>query len=316
MKRHRPIRVLILTHSADSAERWAQALRGPDTQIWLSAGELPSSLRPDVVVTNEIPHEFLPAMSPDCVREHPATPASLELAAPVAPSFDDRPGMIVVGTDTCGPADVCLPIDVSPRELRSSCRLLAEVVRLRRALLTRAITERCLVREALTDPLTGLPNRRAWDRRLGELRVSGAFCERAFCLVILDLDHFKQINDASGHAVGDRVLQAVGQTLAQNLRHGDFVARLGGDEFGLVLPLSDLATARSVVDRVRRVLPPGLTNAGLPVVTASAGLCLFDPASSAAPRPSVDTIFAAADTALRNAKSEGRDRTVPATPET
>lgn len=323
MKRHPAIRVLILAHSVEIGERWAQAVRGPETQVWLSAAELPDALQPDalqpdVVVTDESCREFPPAVSaesagPGRAARAAAAPTPFEIESPQDVSCHDQPGLIAVGVDAAGcQADVCLPADVSARELRLACRLLAEVVHLRRALVARANSERRLAREALVDPLTGLPNRRAWDQQFKQCLASVSLGAQSLCLAILDLDHFKQVNDTSGHSVGDQVLRTVGRTLGQNLRHGDFVARLGGDEFGLLLPMPDPTTGRAVVDRVRHVLPAGMANAGLPAVTASAGLCFLGPASHVTPPPSLEALFAAADAALRDAKSQGRDRTVAA----
>lgn len=318
MKRQPAICLLILAHSPEIGERWAQAVRDPGTQVWLSAAELPNVVQPDVIVTDGARHEFPPTVSAESATpgdaEHPpAAIVPFESEFPQDPCCSDRPGVIVVGADaTCCPADVCLPADVSARELRLACRLLAEVVHLRRALLAQANSERRLAREALIDPLSGLPNRRAWEQQFKKCLASASSSAHSLCLAVLDLDHFKVVNDTSGHAVGDQVLRTVGRTLGQNLRPADFVARLGGDEFGLLLPMPNPATGRTVVDRVRRVLPAGLANAGLPAVTASAGLCFLGPDALATSQPCLDALFAAADAALRDAKSQGRDRTVAA----
>ena len=89
---------------------------------------------------------------------------------------------------------------------------------------------------AVTDPLTGLGNRRGFDRRLAVMgRHHRLYPDRCHALVLLDFDHFKQINDTHGHHAGDRVLRHVGGELAVLLRQRDYVARLGGDEFVLLL---------------------------------------------------------------------------------
>jgi diguanylate cyclase (GGDEF)-like protein len=194
--------------------------------------------------------------------------------------------------------------------MQLACRLLAEVVRLRRMLHARSRTQQRLVRQALTDPLTGLANRRAWETALQD-RVAAAHNPGArLCLAILDLDHFKRINDAHGHAAGDEVLRATARVVSDGLRESDFVARLGGDEFGLLLSVPDEAVARAVVERVRQSLPSGLRGRGTHVVTASAGYALTSSAGPGAPLPSPVAIFHAADTALSEAKRQGRDRTV------
>jgi diguanylate cyclase (GGDEF)-like protein len=209
-----------------------------------------------------------------------------------------------------GSADVQLPADATDRELRLACRLLAEVVRLRRREHARRETERRLTEEALTDPLTGLPNRRAWDRALEERMASACEEPGRLCLAIVDLDHFKRVNDAHGHAAGDAVLRAAGEVIAGGLRATDFVARLGGDEFGLLLAVRDASMARAVVDRVRRGLPAGLAERQAQPITASAGFQAAPCGESSPPLSCPDALFVGADAALREAKRAGRDRTV------
>jgi diguanylate cyclase (GGDEF)-like protein len=108
--------------------------------------------------------------------------------------------------------------------------------------------------QALTDALTGIGNRRAFDweltRRLGEFRRHGIGC----CVMLLDLDHFKSVNDRYGHDLGDQVLQGVSKVLRQTLRDTDLAARYGGEEFGVILPGTPFGEACRVAERVRRTL--------------------------------------------------------------
>ena len=99
------------------------------------------------------------------------------------------------------------------------------------------------VHDALTDPLTGLANRRAFDLELGALGARASSSSPAH-LVMVDIDHFKPVNDAHGHDTGDQILRIVGQVLLANVRRDSLVARLGGDEFGLLLPGGRLALCR------------------------------------------------------------------------
>lgn len=157
-----------------------------------------------------------------------------------------------------------------------------------------------LSRAAATDSLTGLPNRRAFDAALdGLLRR-----EKAACIAIVDLDHFKRVNDRWGHEAGDRVLTAFAEIVRGTLRDGDMVARLGGEEFGILLPGAEIDRAQSVCERVRELV----ARAGFPVngavlrVTVSMGL------ASIAPGATRSEVLRIADEALYRAKAEGRDR--------
>ena len=107
---------------------------------------------------------------------------------------------------------------------------------------------------ALTDALTGLGNRRAFDaelaRRSAEFQRQGT----TFCLLMLDVDHFKKFNDAHGHLAGDEVLRLVGRTLKSAVRTPDFVARYGGEEFGVIMPQTTLAETPPCGERIRAAI--------------------------------------------------------------
>ncbi len=165
-----------------------------------------------------------------------------------------------------------------------------------------------LVRQAITDPLTGAWNRRHFDERLMQLQpLSGAGPDRPpNVLLALDIDHFKAVNDRHGHAVGDTVLKALVQLVNQRKREGDQLFRTGGEEFVLLLPRIDLDDAQRVAEDLRQrvesaELAPGLR------VTVSIGLSSQVPGQVASPW------LAAADGALYEAKRNGRNRVVLAT---
>lgn len=103
--------------------------------------------------------------------------------------------------------------------------------------------------EARSDPLTGLPNRRAFEEKLAEMERSNT----ALSLAICDIDHFKRVNDSYGHAVGDRVIKAVAHTLRDNCA-GNMVARIGGEEFVVLFPDLDPEAAAAILDAARDVL--------------------------------------------------------------
>jgi diguanylate cyclase (GGDEF)-like protein len=186
----------------------------------------------------------------------------------------------------------------------------ALTVRLARPLLRLFGETSRLRRQARTDALTGLLNRRAFDDRLRrELETAGSF-GYDLTLVICDLDNFKQINDRYGHPAGDEVLRAVGGIFSASVRDRDIAARYGGEEFALVLPGTPLLGGRRLSERIRRQfeelrvdIPEGQTV----TVTASFGAASFSTYAS------VDSLLAAADRALYEAKGAGRNRVVTST---
>lgn len=199
-------------------------------------------------------------------------------------------------------ADDYLVKPVEPSELLARVRA---GLRLHTALTELASKNELLSRLALTDSLTELANRRAFEESLGaELARSLRHC-RPLSLLYLDLDHFKRVNDAHGHAVGDEVLTDFAALLKRLARRGDLAARIGGEEFAVVLPHTGLDQAQIVADRIRKAVeeqPLGRT-AKIPM-TVSIGAATFA-GSSAHDR---HTFLIAADSALYRAKTEGRNR--------
>jgi diguanylate cyclase (GGDEF)-like protein len=180
------------------------------------------------------------------------------------------------------------------------------------ALLARIqLTER--IREkAMTDPLTGLRNRRAFRDDLLQALAREARHDGRLALVMLDLDHFKKLNDTHGHPAGDAALRATAQVLRQIVRGGDFAARYGGEEFVVVLPEATEEGARRFAERIRAALEAAsIEHAGVRLrVTASLGLAIWpDDALDA------DGLLTAADRALYAAKAGGRNRVVRAEPQ-
>jgi diguanylate cyclase (GGDEF)-like protein len=166
-----------------------------------------------------------------------------------------------------------------------------------------------LAQQAACDDLTGLYNRRYLMRTLeGELaraRETG----RPLSLVLLDIDHFKDVNDRFGHAVGDELLVAIAGALSATVRPGDTVARYGGEEFVVLLPdtTQEQAWDRAQEWRMRCAAVSIRTAAGPQSATFSAGVACFpDSGTSSA------ALLHAADKALYQAKAEGRDRIVQA----
>ncbi len=168
-----------------------------------------------------------------------------------------------------------------------------------------------LSREATTDPLTGLANRGELDRRLAAEVARARRHSRPFSLVVVDLDHFKAVNDAHGHPTGDRALREVAAHLAAHARRGDSVGRIGGEEFAWLLPETPGPAAWAAAERMRA----GLAAAPLPGVgrvTVSAGVA---DAAHLGPGESSEGLLRLADAALYRAKARGRDATVLFAPE-
>jgi diguanylate cyclase (GGDEF)-like protein len=155
--------------------------------------------------------------------------------------------------------------------------------------------------EARIDALTGLANRRALEEILAaEISRAQRFAH-PLAVVLLDLDRFKEINDSFGHAAGDTMLREVSRLLTSLARQGDTVARWGGEEFVVVLPETDLAGARRFAERLRRTIEAHAV--GEMETSASCGVATM------LPEDTVEELLGAADRALYEAKSNGRNRT-------
>jgi diguanylate cyclase (GGDEF)-like protein len=162
---------------------------------------------------------------------------------------------------------------------------------------------------AATDGLTGLPNKRAVTDSLKRLFAQASRTGTGLSLVLLDLDHFKQINDQHGHPVGDQVLASVGAALRGVLRVGDFAGRNGGEEFALILPGAPVSVGYDVAQRVRAAIAD-ITIPGSPVtVTASLGVASYPDHAS-----TLERLERVADAALYVAKRSGRNRAEIADP--
>jgi two-component system cell cycle response regulator len=195
------------------------------------------------------------------------------------------------------------PID--PNELRARVR-----TQLRRSLYQERLrhTVSNAVELAITDPLTGLYNRRYLDAHLASAVTRAAATGKPVCVLIFDIDHFKDINDTYGHDAGDDVLKDFSERLRRGVRGIDLVARYGGEEFMLVMPETDAAFASSVAERLRSDVDkvPFATRSGAKVpVTVSIGI-----AEWRGPSDTAEGMVRRADRALYSAKSAGRNRVV------
>ncbi|MBP2473213.1 diguanylate cyclase (GGDEF)-like protein [Crossiella equi] len=184
------------------------------------------------------------------------------------------------------------------------------------ALLNRITLVRQLESDASTDSLTGLLNRRGWLDRATRTLVRA---NRQAALLMLDLDHFKSINDTYGHVAGDDVLRTTAEVLRTNTRAGDLVGRWGGEEFIILLPGATRLEAHAVAERIRAEIhamqtPTTHRRGGHVIIiehrTTSIGLGI-----SPDHGPTLDALVAATDAALYRAKESGRDQVSAAEPE-
>lgn len=158
------------------------------------------------------------------------------------------------------------------------------------------------------DPLTGCYNRRELDRLVGHHIASAKRHDRGMSLIMLDVDHFKQVNDEHGHLAGDTVLKAIADTVSASIRDGDYLARYGGEEFMVVLPDTRMPPAIELAKRLREVIE-NLT------ITLPDGRKIHKTASfgvaTLRANDDQDSLFNATDTRLYQAKAAGRNRVMP-----
>lgn len=163
--------------------------------------------------------------------------------------------------------------------------------------------------ESLTDPLTGLGNRKYFDRMIGIAVQSALASGEPLSLLLLDIDHFKSFNDSYGHLTGDQVLRLVGLSLKQTIKGQDITARYGGEEFAVVLPNTSLRQALTVADHIRRAvmakeLKKKSTGEILGRVTISVGVSILKQGED------TDALIERADACLYAAKRNGRNRVI------
>ncbi|NPU15108.1 GGDEF domain-containing protein [Bradyrhizobium sp. 83002] len=163
--------------------------------------------------------------------------------------------------------------------------------------------------ESLTDPLTGLGNRKYFDRMIETTVQTGLATDQPLSLLMFDIDHFKSFNDSYGHLTGDQVLRLVGMTLKHAIKGQDIAARYGGEEFAVVLPNTSLRQALTVADQIRRAvtakeLKKKSTGEILGRVTISVGVSMLRAGDD------TDALIERADACLYAAKRGGRNKVV------
>lgn len=279
-----PAIIALLSESSTKKRRWRGLLSGVNCKVIAGADLTSSGLAADIVITD----------SQSQLDDSPSWRGQSGIF-----------GIIAIGAELA--ADVVFSEQPSERELRLACDLLYEIVQLRRERAASQQTQQMLTEIAELDALTGVANRRAWDAEWARRTERDNESDESQCLMLIDLDHFKEVNTTHGYAVADQVLQQVGNVLTTSVRAGDFVARIGGDEFGVLLSNISVERAGSVVDRIRASIEASLRQAGSVVVTATAGFAVRQRSEDA------ESLFAEADANLRQGKAAGRNRTVAST---
>ena len=268
-------------HHVPSIEAARQLLSSTDWDILLLDRRLPDGDGVELCreVRQKNPHAYILILTGDATRES-------KLAG-----FD------------CGADDyVTKPFHMA--ELLARVRAGLRIVQLQKALLA---SNRQLEELSRTDALTGLRNRRSFDDELAMRFEYACRYGRPLTLVMIDIDHFKEVNDAFGHPVGDAVLKKLAQVLKRTTRQSDVVARFGGEEFAVLLPETPMREALQFAEKIRAAVVAEDLGPGMPPrVTISAGV--------AAISHSPEDLVATADAALYRAKQSGRNRVEGAPP--
>jgi diguanylate cyclase len=198
----------------------------------------------------------------------------------------------------------------STREMRETNKALEDRLQLSKTEISNLQQSLDAIRvESLTDPLTGLGNRKYFDRSIERAVQIAIESGEPLSLLMFDIDHFKSFNDSYGHLTGDQVLRLVGLSLKQTIKGQDITARYGGEEFAVVLPNTGLRQALTVADHIRRAvmakeLKKKSTGEILGRVTISVGVSILKPDDD------TDSLIERADACLYAAKRNGRNRVI------
>ena len=310
----RPYRILIIDDSAPDRAAYRQHLsRGcEDEYVVVEAETAAQGLA--LVRGDEFDCVLLDANLPDrdllpCLDELVPNPSAPRLAVIVMAQGSDEPRGIQAMKK--GAQDYLLKESLSPGALRRAVHNSIE-----RVALLRRIEEqrRELERLATIDTLTGLYNRRYFTERLDQEVARVRRYGLSMSVLMLDVDKFKEVNDTFGHLAGDRALSMVGQVLRSALRRTDFAARYGGEEFCILAVATDIEGAESLAERIRKLIaaqPFSASDGGAFRITVSIGVAQLTPEM----RTGTD-LLAAADAAMYQAKSAGRNCVRRFTPST
>ncbi len=305
-----PARIALIAAGRDTAMRWRAELRRflPGDSFVVASrdealAEADDSASPDAYVIEADltrPGEGLRLMSE--LRSRPRSRHAVICIATADAARETAAVALDLGANDLLPAT----LDAARAE-EAALRLTAQIER-KRVLDRQRENLADGLRLAMTDPLTGLYNRRYAMPHLARMAQRAQATGRQFAVMVLDLDRFKSVNDTWGHSAGDAVLVEVAQRLSYNLRQADLIARIGGEEFLVAMPDTTLEIARATAERLCRVMEetpvtlPG--NAGEIPVTVSIGLAL---GGGGVPAP-IDALIDLADRALLGSKAGGRNQ--------
>lgn len=180
---------------------------------------------------------------------------------------------------------------------------------LHKEILQRKIAEEKYKRLAITDPLTNLYNRRHFFDKASEETIRSERYNRPLSIIMIDADHFKDINDKYGHQAGDHVLTVIAERLVNNLRPSDVPARFGGEEFCLLMPETDIEHALQVAERLRKSISDTPIEYNNNQITLT---CSFGVTEKNEDDTDISNLISRADNALYNAKSDGRNTIIKA----
>ncbi|MEL6570855.1 MAG: diguanylate cyclase [Pseudomonadota bacterium] len=307
-----PVSVHVLTSRTTMHPAYVKAIRrvyAPNMQILPLDRHVPLNEQgsaPDLYVIDATtltdPHESLFRLTAD-LRSRRHTRLAMQLVV-VSPNAKD---VAAIALDLG--ADDVVRADASEEEISLRCKLLQDQKR-KSDRFHSQIKDGLMA--AVKDPLTGLYNRRYADPYLKALTEKSQQSRQDFAVMMIDIDHFKKVNDTYGHAAGDAILVDVAQRLRENLREIDLIARIGGEEFLVALPQTTRDMAELTADRLRMVVnetPFTVAHIDAPLaISVSIGVAVGGVDDEEAQLPSTDDMCLLADSALYAAKSAGRNQ--------
>ncbi len=240
-----------------------------------------------------------------------STRSSLDKVSQTSQAYQENLGVSakqLTDAEPSGAVDIITHlIDETVRMQVASRSLQKELVKTNEDLSSLRTEFKRVRQESMVDPLTGIQNRRAFDTSFAEAREHAKASNEALCLLLVDIDHFKKVNDTYGHVVGDAVLKQVANAINDVVRGGDVLARYGGEEFVLLLPNTPMDGAERVADNIcnqvrNQKMDNGHVGKDVGRVTVSVGVALFSS------NETTEQFVVRADTALYRAKESGRNR--------